>query len=162
MFIDNTVIQEYHRHRYPYILIDTIDRLTPGKNAHGYKYFSENEWLFHCSSKDNQPYPFTMLIEVLTEVFLFPILMLDDNKGKITNFISADDVHINFDVYPGMVMEIDAEIKSWKRGIATGYAKGTIEGKMVCDASLKFVIPEIMEKFKPVMVKDDKTDGKSR
>lgn len=147
--IDNTIIQEYHRHRYPYILIDTLDDIEPGKSAHGYKYFSENEWLFHCNSKENQPYPFTMLIEVLTEAFLMPILMLDDNKGKITNFVSADDAHVYLDIYPGTRMDIDVEVRSWKRGIASGYAKGSVDGELVCDAKLKFVIPEIMEQFKP-------------
>ena len=43
--MDNKEIQEYHRHRYPYILIDTIESIEPGKSARGYKYFSENEWL---------------------------------------------------------------------------------------------------------------------
>ena len=39
--MDNKEIQEYHRHRYPYILIDTIESIEPGKSARGYKYFSE-------------------------------------------------------------------------------------------------------------------------
>ena len=149
MIVDNNMIQEYHRHRYPYILIDSLDEVEPGKSAHGYKYFSENEWLFHCNNKENQPYPFTMIIEVLTEAFLMPILMLDDNKGKITNFISCDEAHVYSDVYPGSRMDIDVEVKSWRRGMASGYAKGYIDNQLVCDAKLKFVIPEIMEQYKP-------------
>ncbi len=149
MMIDNAKIQEYHRHRYPYLLIDSIDEIEPGKSAHGYKYFSENEWLFHCNVKEDQPYPFTMLIEVLTEAFLMPILMLDDNKGKVTNFISADDVNIYEDVYPGSKMDIDVKVLSWRRGIASGYASGSVDGRIVCDAKLKFVIPDILEAFKP-------------
>lgn len=149
--MDNTIIQEYHRHRYPYILIDAMDQVEPGRSAHGYKYFSENEWLFHCSNLENQPYPFTMLVEVLTEAFLLPILALDDNKGKITNFLSSDEAHFYMDVYPGMKMDIDVEVKSWRRGIAVGYSRGFIDGKLACDAKLKFVIPEIMERFRPTM-----------
>lgn len=149
MFMDNTMIQEYHRHRYPYILIDTIDEIEPGKYAHGYKYFSENEWLFHCSCREGQPYPFTMLVEILTEAFLMPILVLDGNKGKVTNFLSADEVHVYVDAYPGDRMDINAEVKSWKRGIAVGYACGSISGRLACDAKLTFVIPEIMGQFRP-------------
>ena len=94
--MNNTTIQEYHRHRYPYILIDSIDEIEPGKSAHGYKYFSENEWLFHCSNLENQPYPFTMITEVLTEAFLLPILALDDNKGKITNLFETGNSRLFF------------------------------------------------------------------
>ena len=45
--MSNQEIQEYHRHRYPYLLIDNIDNIDPGKSVHGYKNFTENEWLFH-------------------------------------------------------------------------------------------------------------------
>ena len=155
MRLDNTTIQEYHRHRYPYILIDTVEAIEPGKSAHCIKNFSENEWLFHCNKNDNQPYPFSMLIEILTEAFLMPILMLDDNKGKITNFLSADDVQVYEDIYPGVLMDIYVEVKSWKRGIASGQATGYVEGVKICEAKLKFVIPEIMEQFKPIMVKEN-------
>ena len=155
--IDNTAIQEYHRHRYPYILIDCIDEIEPGKSAHGYKYFSENEWLFHCSSRDDSvSVPFTMLIEVLTEVFLMPVLMLDDNKGRITNFISADDAHVYSQVYPGDRLEVDVEVKSWRRGIASGVAHGYVNGNLTCDAKLKFVIPDIMDQFKPSVIGESK------
>ena len=149
MYMNNTLIQEYHRHRYPYILIDFMDNVEAGKSAHGYKYFSENEWLFHCNAKENQPYPFTMLVEVLTEAFLIPVLALEDNKGKITNFLSCDEAHFYMDVYPGMKMDIDVEVKSLRRGIAIGYSRGIIDTKLACEAKLKFVIPEIMEKFRP-------------
>ncbi len=154
MIADNTVVQEYHKHRYPYILVDCFDQIEPGKSAHAYKYFSENEWLFHCNCKENQPYPFTMLIEVLTEAFLMPILMIDGNKGKITNFISADECHVYSDIYPGCRMDIEVEVESWKRGMASGYARGIIDDKVVCDAKLKFVIPEIMDRFKPKSIGD--------
>ncbi len=154
--MDNEKIQEYHRHRYPYILLDTVEEMEPGKSAHAYKYFSENEWLFHCSSKPDQPVPFTMLIEVLTEAFLMPILVMDENhRGKITNFISADDAHVYADVYPGELLDINVEVKSWRRGIASGYACGKVNERLVCEAKLKFVIPEIMEKFRPVAVRQE-------
>lgn len=149
--MNNQEIQEYHRHRYPYLLIDCIDSIEPGKYVHGYKYFSENEWLFQCNKYENQPVPFTMLIEILTEMFLMPVLALDDNKGKTTNFLSADDVQVYKDVYPGDVMDIEGTVESWKRGIATGIAKGYVNGELVCSAKLKFVIPDIMDQFKPKM-----------
>ncbi len=147
--MNNQEIQEYHRHRYPYILLDRIEEIEPGKFAHGFKYFSENEWLFHCNVYDDQPVPFTMVVESMTEVFLMPILVLDDNKGKITNFISADDVHLYRDIFPGERLDINAEVTSWRRGIASGIAQGKINSELVCEAKLKFVIPSIMEQFKP-------------
>lgn len=147
----NQEIQEYHRHRYPYLLIDNIDYIEPGKRVHGYKYFTENEWLFQCNRYEDQPVPFTMIVEILTEMFLMPILVMENNKGKITNFLSADGVQVYKAIYPGERLDVEAYIDTWKRGIATGTASGYIDGELVCSAHLKFVVPDIMEQFKPTM-----------
>lgn len=152
--MDNQEIQEYHKHRYPYLLIDCIDVIEPGKSVHGYKYFTENEWLFHCNEKANQPVPFTMLIEILTEMFLMPVLVLDDNKGKITNFLSADNVHVYKQVYPGDRMDIVVRVDSWRRGVVTGVAEGFVDEELACAAKLKCVIPDIMIQFKPTVSRE--------
>ena len=147
--MNNQEIQEFHRHRFPYLLIDCITELEPGKRVRGFKYFSENEWLFHCNKNETAPVPFTMAIEILTEMFLMPVLTLDDNKGKITNFLSADDAAVFRDIHPGDKMEIEATVLSWKRGIASGIAEGYINGELACSAKLKFVIPDVMNQYKP-------------
>lgn len=149
--MNNQEIQEYHRHRYPYLLIDNIDYIEPGKRVHGYKYFTENEWLFHCNVHEDQPVPFTMVIEILTEMFLMPILVTDDNKGKTTNFLSADEVKVYKPIYPGDRLDVEANVDTWKRGIAAGTANGYVGGQLVCSAHLKFVIPDIMERFTPTV-----------
>lgn len=147
--MNNQEIQEYHRHRYPYLLIDNIDSIEAGKYAYGHKYFTENEWLFHCNRYENQPVPFTMVVEILTEMFLMPILVKDDNKGKITNFLSADDVKLYRSIFPGDRLDVEAKVDTWKRGIATGVASGYVNGELVCSARLKFVVPDVMEQFTP-------------
>lgn len=148
--MNNQEIQEYHKLRFPFLLIDNIVEIESGKRVQGYKYFSENEWFFHCNINDNQPVPFTVLIEILTQMFLMPILVLEGNKGKITKFLSADEVQVYNQVYPGQRMDIEANIESWKRGIITGVAKGYVDGELVCSAKLKHVIPDVMEQFRPV------------
>ena len=149
MKLNNQDVQRYHRHRFPYLLVDCIEEIEPGKSAQGFKNFSEDEWLFHCNLHENEPVPYTMLIEVLTEVFLLPILILPGNEGKITNFLSADDANVFREVYPGERLDVTATVKSWRRGIAVGTAEGFIDGELICNAKLTFVIPEVMEKYLP-------------
>lgn len=149
MKLNNQDIQKYHRHRYPYLLVDCIEEIKPGEYAIGYKNFTEDEWFFHCNVYEDEPVPFTMVVEVLTEVFLLPVLILDDNAGKITNFISADDVEILGDIYAGDRLDVKAEVKSWKRGIASGVVEGFVNGNIVVKASLRFVVPDIMENYRP-------------
>lgn len=147
--LSNIEIQKYHRHRYPFLMVDTIENLVPGKFVTGKKRFSSNEWLFYCSVEQGRPVPFTMLAEILTEVFLIPVLILDNNKGKITNFLQADHLVVKKDVFPGDCLTVKAEVESWKRGIAKGKAEGFIEDETVCYAELKFAIPDELNKYKP-------------
>jgi 3-hydroxyacyl-[acyl-carrier-protein] dehydratase len=149
MKMSNQEIQEYHKHRYPYLLIDCIEEIVPGKSVKGYKNFTINEWLFHCTNSDAPSVPFTMQVEILTEMFLMPILVLDDNKGKITNFLGADEVEVHREIYPGDRLDIVATVDSWKRGIAKGKAEGFVDGELACSAKFKFTIPDILDNYKP-------------
>jgi 3-hydroxyacyl-[acyl-carrier-protein] dehydratase len=147
--MNNQEIQEYHRHRFPYLLIDCIEEIVPGKNVRGYKYFTENEWLFHCSEDENPSVPFTMVIEVLVEMFVMPVFLMDDNKGKKAYGVSADDAHVYMQIYPGDRLDVEAEVESYKRGIVSGVAKGYVDGELACSVKLKFVIPDVMNRFSP-------------
>ena len=149
MKLNNQEIQRYHRHRFPYLLTDCVEDIVPGKSARGWKNFSENEWLFHCNLHENEPVPYTMLIEILIEMSILPILMLEDNAGKITNEVAVDDSNVFREVYPGERLDVTANVKSWRRGIAVGTAEGFIDGELICNAKLTFVIPEIMEAYLP-------------
>ena len=48
---------EYQQNRYPYLMIDFVDEVVPGKFANGYKNLSNNEWFFptHFPGEPNMP-----------------------------------------------------------------------------------------------------------
>ena len=46
MQLDKQKILEYQRNRSPYLMIDFVDEVIPGKSARGYKDLSNNEWFF--------------------------------------------------------------------------------------------------------------------
>ena len=46
--MDITEIMEYEANRFPYLLIDKITEIVPGKYAKGYKNLTFNEWYFPC------------------------------------------------------------------------------------------------------------------
>ncbi len=149
MIMNNQEIQRYHLHRFPYLLIDCVEDIVPGKSVRGYKNFSENEWLFHCNLHEDVPVPFTMLVEVLIEMLVLPILTLDGNARKIMNDTSADQISVNGDVFPGDRLDVKGTIQSYRRGVAVGISEGYVNDKLIISAKLTFVIPEIMEKFRP-------------
>ncbi len=147
--LDAYDIQQYQQNRYPCLFIDYVDEAIPGKSAKGHKNFSFNEWFFPAHFADEPNVPGFIQIEALTQLFLMTFLTLPGNKGKKTGFISVE-ARFKKKIIPGDRLDIQAELKSYRRGLAKGNSAGYINGEVACSAELVIVIPEILNEFMPV------------
>ena len=50
---------------------------------------------------------------------------------------------------PGMRVDIEAELKSYRRGIAIGSAVGYVDGETAVSADFMIGIPDVLNTFKP-------------
>ncbi|OYV01590.1 MAG: beta-hydroxyacyl-ACP dehydratase, partial [Verrucomicrobiales bacterium VVV1] len=46
MRLNSLELQEYQPNRYPFLMIDVVEEVVPGKMARGYKNLTMNEWYF--------------------------------------------------------------------------------------------------------------------
>ena len=46
MELDHNKISELQKNKYPYLLVDYVDEIIPGKSAKGYKNLTINDWFF--------------------------------------------------------------------------------------------------------------------
>ena len=55
--LNSVELQEYQPNRYPFLMIDYVDEVSPGKYARGYKNMTMNEWFFpvHFPAGPNMP-----------------------------------------------------------------------------------------------------------
>lgn len=142
-------IQEYQQNRYPCFFVDKISRAIPGLSASGYKNFTYNEWFFPAHFDDEPNVPGFIQIECLTQVFLMTFLTIPDCKGKKTGFVSIKDAKFKKKIVPGDRLDVEAVLRSFKRGLARGVVKGYVDGEMACELELTITIPEIMLQFRP-------------
>jgi 3-hydroxyacyl-[acyl-carrier-protein] dehydratase len=147
--LDIKEIQQYQRNRYPYLLIDKITELVPGKSAKGYKNFTMNEWFFPTHFENDPIVPGMLQIESLVQVFIMTFLSLPEYKGKVTNFLGANNVKFFRYIIPGDRLEISSELISVRRGIAKGSSEGYIDGKLTCRSDFLIGIPEVLSQFTP-------------
>ena len=82
MVLNSNQIQEIIPHRYPFLLIDRIDELEPGKRALGVKCVSANEMQFMGHFPQQHVMPGVLIIEALAQVGADANLSLEDNNGK--------------------------------------------------------------------------------
>jgi 3-hydroxyacyl-[acyl-carrier-protein] dehydratase len=148
--LDAYAIQQYQQNRYPCLFIDYVEEVIPGKSAKGYKNFSFNEWFFPAHFPDEPNVPGFIQIEALTQLFLMTFLTLPGNKGKKTGFVSIENARFKKKIIPGDRLDIQAELKSYRRGLAKGTSVGYINGEVACSTELVIAIPDILNEFKPV------------
>ena len=139
-------ILEYQQNRDPYLMIDFVENLIPGKLAEGYKDL-KSEWFFKVHWKNDPNMPGMLQIESLVQMGALTILSLPGNKGKIVYLISATDLVFKKKIIPGDRLTIKTKLLSFKRGIAQLSGEGHVFDKKACSANFKLILPDQLSKF---------------
>lgn len=127
-------------HRYPFLLIDTIEELEPGERALGKKCVSVNEPFFQGHFPGNPVMPGVLIMEALAQVGAVAILSKPEFQGHTAYFAGIDKARFRQKVMPGDVLMLETAIVKAKGPIGVGKAVATVNGKKVAEAELTFAI----------------------
>ena len=140
MQLNSNEIQEILPNRYPFLLVDKIVELEPGKSAKGIKCVSANEMQFMGHFPQMHVMPGVLIIEALAQTGACAILCEEENKGKIAFFGGIKNARFRKQVVPGDVLELSCEIISRRGPVGIGKATATVDGKIAVTAELTFAI----------------------
>lgn len=127
-------------HRYPFLLIDTIEELEPGVRALGKKCVSVNEPFFQGHFPGNPVMPGVLILEALAQVGAVAMLSQPDWKGRTAYFAGIDKARFRQKVVPGDVLFLETEIIKVKGPIGVGRAVARVNDKVAAQAELTFAI----------------------
>ena len=147
MKLSKNEILEYQQNRDPYLMIDYVDELVPGKSVKGFKILKEDEWFFKVHWKNDPNVPGMLQIESLIQMCALSILALPGNKGKVVYLVSANNLKFVKKILPGNRLEIDTKILSFKRGIANCEGIGKVGNELACKAEFNLILPEEIKKY---------------
>ena len=147
MILDKNKILEYQKNREPYLMIDFVEEVIPGKSARGYKDLSEKEWFFKVHWENVPNMPGMLQIEALVQMSALSILCLPGNKGKVMYLVSATNLKFIKKILPKTRLYIDTKVKSYKRGLAICEGVGIVDKKIVCKAEFNLILPEEIKKY---------------
>ena len=146
--LNHLELLDYQPNRYPFLMIDNVTSVSPGKFAKGYKNFTNNEWFFPQHFPGNPNVPGALQLEAMAQMLTVAITTIDGLKGKVTHALSHE-VRFKKEIFPGQRLDIITKVNSWSRGICEGYGKGLVEEDIVCEANMKITIPEIFIQYIP-------------
>lgn len=134
--------------RYPMLFIDKVTDCFPGVYAKGYKLFSYNEWFFHgYETKDPKVWN-VIQIESMSQMFLMTFLTLKDYQGSIAMSNKFDNVNFYKKISPGDKLNLEAELKTFRRGIAKGFVRGFLNDDIACSMECTIIIPTFFDEIK--------------
>ena len=129
-------------HRQPFMLLDTVEELTPGVRAVAKKCVSYNEPYFQGHFPGEPVMPGVLIIEALAQAGAVAILSLEENKGKTAYFAAIQSAKFKRKVMPGDVLTLETEIIKQKGSIGIGKATAMVDGKIAVQAELTFAVSD--------------------
>lgn len=133
-------IQKIIPQRSPFLLIDRIEELEPGKRAIGRKCVTYNEPFFTGHFPDEPVMPGVLIIEALSQVGAVICLSVEANKGKNAYFGGINKARFKNKILPGDVLTLEVELIKQKGNIGVATAKAYDEKKIFAEAELVFAI----------------------
>jgi 3-hydroxyacyl-[acyl-carrier-protein] dehydratase len=140
LILNSNQIQEIIPHRYPFLLIDRVIELEPGKTCVAIKNVSVNEMQFVGHFPQEHVMPGVLIIEALAQTGAVTILSIPENKGKIVYFAGIDNCKFKKVVIPGDQLRLDVTITRQKGPIGFGDAVASVNGEVAVTAQLKFAV----------------------
>jgi UDP-3-O-[3-hydroxymyristoyl] N-acetylglucosamine deacetylase/3-hydroxyacyl-[acyl-carrier-protein] dehydratase len=129
-------------HRYPFLLIDKILHIEPGKKAVGVKNVTINDYFFKGHFPGRPVMPGVLIIEAMAQVGGVLMLASEENKGKLAYFMAADRVKFRKTVEPGDQLVIEVTVGRIKSRTGIVYTKAFVDSKLVAEAELMFALVE--------------------
>jgi metallo-beta-lactamase family protein len=135
-------IQEIIPHRAPFLLVDRIIGLVPGRKAAGIKYVKAEEPYFSGHFPGEPVMPGVLIVEALAQVGAVALLSKEENRGKLALFRGIDRFKFRGIVRPGATLLLEVTLTSSKGVAGRGDARASVGGKVVASGELVFALVE--------------------
>lgn len=127
-------------HRYPFLLVDRILELVPGKRARAYKNVTINEPFFEGHFPGEPVMPGVLIVEALAQTGGLALLSLEELQGKLAMFAGINDFRFKQVVRPGDRLEMEVSLTAMRRQIGKGEAEARVDGQVVASGELWFAL----------------------
>jgi len=138
-------IQKILPHRYPFLLVDRVIDLEPGKKAVGIKNVTMNEHFFQGHFPNHPVMPGVLIIEAMAQLGGVVMLSMHDNHGKIAYFMSIDSAKFRQPVLPGDTLRLEVEVLRVRSRTGQCAGRAYVGDKLVCEAEVKFAVVDADE-----------------
>jgi 3-hydroxyacyl-[acyl-carrier-protein] dehydratase len=128
-------------HRYPFLLLDRVIELEPGKRVVGIKAVTANEPQFTGHFPGRPIMPGVLMVEALAQTAAVAVMTLDEYRGKLGLFAGIDDCRFRRMVLPGDTLVLKVEVEKLRGMFGRVRGVASVDGEIAVEATLSIIIP---------------------
>ena len=138
MELDISKVMELLPHRYPFLLIDRVVGIEPGKSLSAIKNVSINEPFFQGHFPGQPVMPGVLILEAMAQAtgLLAFTDMGDLHKSKLYLLVGIDKSRFRGQVVPGDQLTLNISLKRNIRGIGMYVCEARVDGEVVAEAEM--------------------------
>jgi 3-hydroxyacyl-[acyl-carrier-protein] dehydratase len=133
-------IEEILPHREPFLLIDEVVELEPGRYVVARKTVREDEWYLAGHFPGRPVMPGVLIVEAMAQTGAVAVLSEPENRGRLALFAGIDDVRFKRIVEPGDELELRCDLERVRGPIGRGKASAHVGGELAARGTLTFAV----------------------
>ncbi len=129
-------------HRDPFLFLDEVMELNPGKMVSARKIIKKDEFWVKGHFPNFAVCPGVIAIEMLAQAGAVCILALPQNKGKVALFAGINKARFKKQILPGDEVILNVNIVKMIGDIGIGRAQAFVDGKIAVFAEIMFALKD--------------------
>ncbi|OYT69202.1 MAG: 3-hydroxyacyl-[acyl-carrier-protein] dehydratase FabZ [Armatimonadetes bacterium CP1_7O] len=140
--LDIEQIRQVIPHRYPFLLVDRILELEPGKRAVGLKNVTINESFFQGHFPVKAIMPGVLILEAMAQVGGVMVMLQPEMRHRVALLGGIENARFRRPVVPGDTLIMEVEMLWMRREVGRVKAVARVNGELAAEAEITFALPD--------------------
>jgi 3-hydroxyacyl-[acyl-carrier-protein] dehydratase len=140
--LDREAIQAILPHREPFLLLDEIVELDPGRRAVARMRVQPGDWYLAGHFPGRPIMPGVLIVEALAQTGAVAMLTDERARGRLALFGGIDGLRFKRIVKPGDELELTCHVERFRGPIGRSKGMARVDGELACRGTFSFALEQ--------------------